>query len=155
MSNLDLFDQPDHIGSDQPLAQDIKDILQDHDYEVVPAEVLRKKGQKSKSAARKATQRQNDAEKGLADITMTLPVELHPQFRVLSKLVKAGTPLEIALTEVFGEMRLSEPGDLGELPNSQTTGEPLLADILSVLPKWRCYIIRLMLHKTIKATKWE
>lgn len=88
MSNLDLFDQPDHIGSDQPLAQDIKDILQDHDYEVVPAEVLRKKGQKSKSAARKATQRQNDAKKGLADITMTLPVELHLSLGCYRNLLK-------------------------------------------------------------------
>lgn len=101
MTNLDLFDQPDHIEPVQPSVQDINDLLQAHDFELVPAHVLKKKGQKSKSATRKATQRQNDAEKGIADITMPLPVEMHPQFRVLSKLVKAGTPLERPLPGIW------------------------------------------------------
>lgn len=85
-------------------------------------------------------------QQGLKQLSITVPVELHPMLKTLAVRTKAGEPAKVVLTELF-------PGP--------TTPPTIMADKhpdaplawLNSLPVWRRWLLRWLLPRGVTSTR--
>lgn len=92
--------------------------------------------QRSPGATRTKKHREKNAERGLMQLSITLPIEAHEQVKMLCKRARAGD----SLVEVMREM-LADSGEGASPTKSRSTTKAAILDTFESLSGWRRWVI--------------
>lgn len=92
--------------------------------------------QRSSSAARTKKHRDKNAERGLMQLSVTLPIEAHEQVKTLCKRARVSG----SLIEVMKEM-LADLGEEASLTTARSTTDAAILETFESLSGWRRWVI--------------
>ncbi|RQW27243.1 hypothetical protein EHS17_08160 [Rhodobacteraceae bacterium CH30] len=112
--------------------------------------------ERSVAAERVRRSREKAEQSGLKQLSITVPLALHPVLKTLAARTKAGEPVEAVVAELFPQLPARLPADSKVGAGAGTgvgtgTGAgfgvgAVEADWLAGLPLWRRWLLRYLLH---------
>ena len=135
---------PTEDTTPHPVAVDLDTALRDIGLAPVRAWIPDPEAKRTSATARRTKKaRDKAAESGLKQLSITLPIELHPLARELASQTKAGVPVADVLDAL--KMTFSEPENT--MPATITPVSPMVFGQLSA---WRRWLIGLLLPSEVR-----